>query len=147
VILAPKALIEIAVLVGEVSTRILNLLDRLVKAVRRLSGQLELGSGLLKQIEEALEGAATLRTTRVAGALLSDGAGVVSKLGTAWRMAGGGQGLSGVSGFVKGSAAGGLLENYAQEAGKASDQLRKESDRAGRVLREQQQQAVPVNEG
>lgn len=154
VVLAPKALVEIAVLVGEVSTKILNLLQRLVRTVKRLSGQFELGSGLLKQIEEALEGAAALRRTRVMVGLFSDGGGVRSKLDAIVEVAGGSQGIGRVPGFVKDSAKGGLLENFAQEAGKADDNLRKEADRAEQARRrleeEQrltQQQQAALNQG
>ncbi len=154
VVLAPKALVEIAVLIGKVSTKILSLLDRLVKAVRRLAGLTERGADLLKRIQQALDGAATLKSSRIAGGLLADGAGAGSGLASAWKAVGGGQQLVyGTTGrVVRDGVKPGLLGNFAQEAGGAVDKLRTQAQKAEDEVHRQEQQrqaaaAAAANQG
>ncbi|HEX6684370.1 MAG TPA: hypothetical protein VF062_16325 [Candidatus Limnocylindrales bacterium] len=146
VILAPKALAEIALLIAKVTNKILNVLERLVRTVRRLLGLVEDGGTLMKQIREAYDSVRGTAVTQVLGSGISDGAGAGSKFGAAWGVVAGGTPVRSAAQSIGESVVAGLKGNLRQEAGKAAQNLKdRAQDAADEVRRQEalrQQQAA-----
>jgi hypothetical protein len=59
VVTIPKVIAEVAILVAECSTKIMNLLKRLVASVSKLTGDISVLSGLLERISKSLQDGTT----------------------------------------------------------------------------------------
>lgn len=148
VILAPKALAEIALLIARITNKILNVLERLIRTVRRLLGLVESGGTLMKQIGDAYDNVRSTAVSQVLGSALSEGAGVRSKFYTAFRVVAGDTPVRSIAESIGESAVSGLKGNLRQEAGKAAQRLQDQAREAEKRRQEElYRQAAAANGG